>query len=73
MAHVRYNQSHPAGAGPEQRIASRLKNSGDAKHADTVVKTGDSARRTFTNIHHAAGHVPVRDVRDKDIRTTAKG
>ena len=62
-SHVRYNQSHHAGGTPEARIANRLKNSGDAKHADVVVQTGNSARRTFHNIHNSANHVAPRDVR----------
>jgi hypothetical protein len=36
------------------------------------VKNGDGARRTFTNIHHSAGHVRPRNVRDRNIRSTAK-
>ena len=28
---IKYDRSHPAGATPEARIASRLKNSGDAE------------------------------------------
>ena len=37
----------------EQRVADRLKNSGDAKHADYVVQKGNSPERAFTNIHHS--------------------
>jgi len=70
--HVRYDKSHPAGATPEARINNRLRNSG-CDYADVTVKNGDGARRTFHNIFHSAGHVPVRDVRDKNIKTTAKG
>jgi hypothetical protein len=51
MAEIKYNTSHHAGATPEARIASRLRNSG-GEEADNIVKTGDGARRTFTNIHH---------------------
>ena len=35
-----------------ERISNRLKNSGDTANADVVPKTGDSARRTFHNIHN---------------------
>jgi hypothetical protein len=51
MTEVKYNKSHHAGATPEARIANRLRNSG-GEEADHIVKTGDSARRTFHNIHH---------------------
>jgi hypothetical protein len=36
----------------EERIANRLKNSGDGAKPDVSVKKGDSPSRTFTNIHH---------------------
>jgi hypothetical protein len=56
MTEVRYNRNHHAGSGPEQRIANRLRNSGDAKHADNVVQKGDGPTRTFSNIHsHGQG------------------
>jgi hypothetical protein len=48
---VKYNTSHHAGATPEARVTSRLRNSGDAQHADHVVQKGSSPSRTFTNIH----------------------
>jgi hypothetical protein len=35
-----------------QRIAARLGNGGEGSGAGTTVKTGDSARRTFHNLHH---------------------
>jgi hypothetical protein len=50
---VKYNTSHHAGATPEARVASRLRNSGDTAHADHVVQKGSSPNRTFTNIHHS--------------------
>lgn len=34
------------------RVARRLNNSGDVRNADVVTKTGDTARRTFHNIHY---------------------
>jgi len=55
-----YDKTHPAGATPEARIASRLKNSG-GDHAGHVVK-GDGKIR-FTNIHSSANHVPPANVR----------
>jgi hypothetical protein len=50
---VKYDRSHPAGATPEARISSRLKNSGDPS-ASTVVQKGSGANRTITNIHGPA-------------------
>jgi hypothetical protein len=57
---VKYNTAHHAGPDAEARIAARLKNSGSPE-ADTVVQTGNSARRTFTNIHHGgtARHIAI--------------
>jgi hypothetical protein len=54
MVEVKYKPHH-AGNTPEQRLASRLNNSGDAKNADVVTKHGDGARRTYHNIFNA-GH-----------------
>jgi hypothetical protein len=62
---VRY-KSHPSGNGPEQRIASRLKNSGAGAKPDTTVKTGNSARRTFHNIHNAGHPIAPGTLPDKD-------
>jgi hypothetical protein len=71
MPEIRYNTSHHAGPDASSRINNRLKNSG-GNRAPTIVKNGDGARRTFSNVHPAAGHVPVRDVRDRNIKQTAK-
>jgi hypothetical protein len=49
MTEVKYRSDK---GGPEKRIADRLKNSGDAQHADHVVQKGSSPNRTFTNVHH---------------------
>jgi len=38
-----------------ERIAKRLRNSGEGLGAHTTVKTGDGARRTFHNIHPSGG------------------
>src|SRR6516225_2910508 len=51
MSHVKYDTSHHAGATPEARIASRLRNSG-GEEADHIVQKGSGPTRTFTNIHH---------------------
>jgi hypothetical protein len=72
MTEVRYNKSHPAGATPEARISNRLRNSGDAKNADSVVQKGTGPTRTFTNVHESGNHLKPRDVRDRNIRSTAK-
>lgn len=41
-----------------ERINKRLRNSGTGMgtQPDVTIQTGNSARRTFHNIHHAAGH-----------------
>jgi hypothetical protein len=49
---VKYNTSHHAGATPDARIANRLKNSGDAAHADHHAVHGTGPERTHTNIHN---------------------
>jgi hypothetical protein len=38
------------GPSMEERIANRLKNSGEGLHADHVVRKGDGPTRTFHNI-----------------------
>jgi len=48
VAEVKYNSDKGT---PEKRITDRLKNSGEGSRADVTTKTGDSARRTFHNIH----------------------
>jgi hypothetical protein len=61
MAHIKYDTSHHAGANADARIASRLRNSGDAKNADSVTVKGSSPERTITNVHlsgHQAQHGP---------------
>jgi hypothetical protein len=40
------------GKSMEQRIADRLKNSGDTANADVVAQMGDGPTRCFTNIHN---------------------
>ena len=44
-----------SGKSMEQRIADRLKSSGDPR-ADYITKKGDGPTRTFTHGHHS-GHV----------------
>jgi hypothetical protein len=52
-AEVKYKPHH-SGNTPEQRIASRLRNSG-GDGADHVVQKGDGPNRTFSNLWHS-GH-----------------
>jgi hypothetical protein len=72
MPDIRYNTSHHSGGTPEARVSNRLRNSGAGAKPDTTVTKGSGPTRTYSNIHPAAGHVPVRDVRDRDIKSTAK-
>ena len=69
MPEIKTRPDHPASM--TDRVNKRLQNSGGDR-ADVTMKNGDGARRTFHNIHFAAGHVPVRDVRDVNIRDAAK-
>ena len=48
---VKYDRNHHAGATPEARVASRLRNSG-GEEADHIVQKGSGPTRTFTNIHN---------------------
>jgi hypothetical protein len=50
---IKYDRSHPAGATPQARIASRLKGSGHPS-ASSVTKQGDGPTRTITSIHNPA-------------------
>jgi hypothetical protein len=42
-----------SGKSMEQRVADRLKNSGDTAHADHSVVHGTGPTRTHTNIHYS--------------------
>jgi hypothetical protein len=75
MSEVKYNTSHHAGATPEQRIANRLRNSGETKDADHIVQKGSGPTRAFTNIHHK-GNVMQRGEDNKgegDIYNRPRG
>jgi len=50
---VKYDKSHHAGATPEARIASRLRNSGDTVNVDHHAVHGTGPLRTHTNVHHS--------------------
>jgi len=51
MTEVKTHPAHPHSM--EQRIANRLKNSGDAAHADHSVVHGTGPTRTHTNLHYS--------------------
>jgi hypothetical protein len=70
MSHIITSKDHPSSMA--ERVAKRLRNSGDVKHADVSTTHGTGPTRTHTQIHHSANHVQPRDVRDRDIRETAK-
>jgi hypothetical protein len=50
MVEIKTNPRHPASMA--ERIDKRLRNSGDAKHADVVDQHGRGPTRTITNVHH---------------------
>jgi hypothetical protein len=56
------------GPSMEQRIANRLRNSGEGSGADTSVQHGTGPTRTHTNIHRGASqtNTPSRDDNDGD-------
>jgi hypothetical protein len=53
MTEIKYDRNHHAGATAEDRLASRLKNSGDEKHADVHAVHGTGPTRTHSNIFHS--------------------
>ncbi len=52
MADIKLN-----GPSMEQRIANRLRSSGEGSGADITTRHGDGPTRTVTHIHHSARHV----------------
>ena len=66
MATVKYNTVHHAGATAEARIANRLRNSGAGAKPEVTVQTGNTARRTFHNIHSAGHPIAPGTQPDKD-------
>jgi hypothetical protein len=60
---VRYNKHH-AGNTPEQRITSRLRNSG-GEEANHSVQKGDGPTRTITNIHNPGSNRPHGSMSDR--------
>lgn len=57
MTEIKMHPAHPASMA--ERIANRLRNSGDHAHADVVAEHGEGPTCTFTNIHHSANHTAV--------------
>jgi hypothetical protein len=59
MTEVKLRSDQPQSTA--ERIAKRLRNSGvgSGTQPDVTVQTGNSARRTFHNVHHSAGHQPL--------------
>src|SRR5262245_38187197 len=47
---IKTHSAHPTSMA--ERIAKRLRNSGDAKNADEVVQKGEGPTRTFHNLHN---------------------
>ena len=70
---VKYNTSHHAGATPEQRIANRLKNSGDVAHADHHAVHGTGPTRTHTNSDHSRNEQYGDGVEGNDIHGRRRG
>jgi hypothetical protein len=58
MVETKLNPQHGSMA---ERIANRLRNSGDVHHADVVTTHGTGPTRTNTNIHHSANHIRPRE------------
>jgi hypothetical protein len=57
----------------EQRVADRLKNSGDAAHADVSVVHGTGPTRTHTNVHHSRVTQYGEGVQGHDIVGNKRG
>jgi hypothetical protein len=54
------------GPSMEQRIANRLKNSGEGAKPDASVQQGSSAQRVFHNIHHSGSVGGTNLSKDRD-------
>jgi hypothetical protein len=62
-----------SGKSMDQRIADRLKNSGDTAHADHSVVHGTGPTRTHTQIHHSRAHSYGPDATGVDIYGKSRG
>jgi hypothetical protein len=61
---VKYDKSHHAGSGPEERIRARYNNSGGDNRAGHTVQVGTGPTRVFHNVHDKGqkqGNVRERD------------
>jgi hypothetical protein len=57
-----------SGKSMDQRVADRLKNSGDVAHADHSVSHGTGPERTKTQIHHTRNQSYGRELsRDESV------
>jgi hypothetical protein len=61
------------GKSMEQRIADRLKNSGDTEHAHHSVVHGTGPTRTHTNIHYSRQHSYGPDAKGVGIDGKTRG
>jgi len=62
-------EHHLTGKSMEQRIRDRTKNSGEGANPASIVKTGDSDRRTFHNLHPAGHYIqPNTEAKSTDGR-----
>jgi len=59
MVEIKTSGDHPASMA--ERIARRLRNSGDVHHADVVATHGTGPTRTHTNIFNSANHNRPRE------------
>ena len=73
MVETKYNTSHHAGATPEARIANRLRNSGDAAHADHHAVHGTGPERAHTNVHRSRNQQYGEGVSGADIHGDERG
>lgn len=65
MAHdIKTSADHPASMA--DRINKRSRNSGEGARPDVTVQQGNSAQRTFTNIHHGASQGGLKRGNDSD-------
>jgi hypothetical protein len=62
-----------SGKSMEQRVADRLKNSGDTAHADHHAVHGTGPERAHTNIHHSRNQQYGEAECGADIRGNKRG
>jgi hypothetical protein len=54
------------GPSMQERIANRLKNSGEGAMPDQTASHGSGPTRTHTNLHHSARHLTPTNTRERD-------